>query len=118
MGPEEDDTSGLSGSGMLVNIEPTTAQSTFHVKKGAENGIDDAVGSHPLLLTNRNLSGDLQIEEERARSSTMSKTLNVRTTVNLEHHMPGSGSCACMLCVPAISRLASAAVMAHVCCCA
>ena len=82
-GPEEDDTSGLSGTGLLVNIEPTTAQSTFHVKKGAVNGVQTVVGSHPLRLTNKMLSGSLTLDEQQPPPpSAVHKTITVRPFAN------------------------------------
>ena len=82
LGPKEDDTSGMTATGMLANIQPTTAESTYSVKSKIQ--FDDAkhtVDSYPLRLTNRNLSGDLQLDEVPV-PSTVRKTYNVRFAVN------------------------------------
>lgn len=60
IGPKEDDISGVSAHGELVNIDPTSARQTFFAPSGAaDSALENSLSAHPLELSRRSLSGEL-----------------------------------------------------------
>jgi hypothetical protein len=78
-GPKEDDMSGISAHGLLVNISPTTARSTFKVNKRVVSGDiseENLLTAHPVHLSGA--TNELPSpSEDDASSTTLRKGLSV-----------------------------------------
>ena len=86
IGPKEDDISGVSAHGEIVNIAPTSARHTFYAANdAADSALDNSLSAHPLELSRRSLSGDLVLPppEPTYMSRHVKKTLGVRGCVRL-----------------------------------
>lgn len=88
-GPKEDDMTGVSAQGLLVNISPTTARSTFKLRQSSvagDNAVETVLAAHPVELSGS--QNELRAPgSEEALSRRVRKGLSVRPLACLDCHI-------------------------------